>query len=62
MSYFTKSTYKEITYHMSNRKKLHSNFYQTATTTKGMIEKKWLHKNPLKNLTILWKNRQNFSV
>lgn len=24
---------------MSNRKKLHSNFYQTATTTKGMIEK-----------------------
>lgn len=25
---------------MSNRKKLHSNFYQTATTTKGMTEKK----------------------
>lgn len=24
---------------MSNRKKLHGNFYQTATTTKGMIEK-----------------------
>lgn len=34
---------------MSNRKKLHSNFYQTATTTKGMIEKKKrLHKNTLK--------------
>lgn len=39
MSYFTKSNYKGITYYMSNRKKLHGNFYQTATTTKGMIEK-----------------------